>query len=71
VWSKNAVPPAHPMVFGVKPPAWQGIMWGILPIGSSILALLLCLVPDKRRQIRTGEDADATEETYMPERMAS
>ncbi len=71
VWSKEAVPPAHPMVFGVKPPAWQGIMWGILPVGSSILAFLLVFIPDKRRQIGASEDVGATDETIVPERMAS
>lgn len=70
IWSKEGVPPAHPMVFGFKPPAWQGIMWGILPVGSSILAMLLMLIPDKRRcyaEINPAED----EPSYVEERMAS
>jgi hypothetical protein len=50
LWTKEDVPPARPMAFGQKPPAWQGIMWGLLPVGSSILAILVILVlPDKRR----------------------
>jgi hypothetical protein len=70
IWSKEGVPPAHPMVFGVKPPAWQGIMWGVVPIGSSILAFLLMLIPDERRT--RLEDADTTEEgTLLTERLAS
>jgi hypothetical protein len=28
--------------------AWEGILWGILPIGSSILAFLLVLIPNRR-----------------------
>ena len=50
LWTKDDVPPAKPMDFGDKPAAWQGIMWGIFPIGSSILALFLVLaLPDRRR----------------------
>jgi len=50
LWTKEDVPPAHPMFLGYVPPPWQGIMWGIFPIGSSILAIFLALVlPDKRR----------------------
>ncbi len=50
LWSKDDVPPAHKMEFGSPPPAWQGIMWGTLPIGSSIFALLaVLLLPDRRR----------------------
>jgi hypothetical protein len=51
LWTKDDVPPAKPMDFGDKPPAWQGIMWGIFPIGSSILALFTVLaLPDRRRR---------------------
>ncbi len=31
------------------PPHWQGLMWGTLPFGSSILALLVILIPEERR----------------------
>lgn len=71
VWSKEGVPPAHPMVFGVKPTHWEDMMWGILPVGNSILALLLFLIPDRRRQIRAREDADLTDEPLVHERLAS
>lgn len=49
VWSKEGVPPATPVNSAQMPPDWQGIMWGILPIGSGILALLVIFIPDKRR----------------------
>jgi hypothetical protein len=50
LWTKEDVPPAHPMPFGNPPPEWQGIMWGLLPIGASILAILMMLMlRDKRR----------------------
>ena len=38
----------HPTVQPVNapqmPPHWQGLMWGILPFGSSILAILVLLI---------------------------
>jgi hypothetical protein len=48
VWTKDGVPPATPVNSPQMPPAWQGLMWGILPIGSSVLAMLFVLVPDRR-----------------------
>ncbi|HVT97589.1 MAG TPA: hypothetical protein VHE33_08775, partial [Acidobacteriaceae bacterium] len=40
VWTKDGVPPATPVNAPQMPPAWQGIMWGTLPFGSSLLAIL-------------------------------
>jgi hypothetical protein len=49
VWSKDDVPPARPIPSDAIPTAWEGLMWGTLPIGSSILAILLVLfLPDHR-----------------------
>jgi hypothetical protein len=50
VWGKDDVPPATPVNAPQMPPPWQGLMWGILPIGSSILALLFLLIPDERER---------------------
>lgn len=50
IWSKDGVPPATPLNAPQIPPHWQGIMWGIFPFGSSILAMLVLLIPEKRRQ---------------------
>jgi hypothetical protein len=52
VWSKEDVPPAVPVNAPQIPPRWQGLMWGILPIGSSILAMFLVLIPEKRWHAR-------------------
>lgn len=49
VWSRDNVPPATPIDSPQRPQPWQGILWGILPIGSSIVALLLVLIPNKKR----------------------
>lgn len=40
-WSKEDVPPAHRIESDAIPPAWMGLLWGTLPIGVSILAILL------------------------------
>ena len=49
-WSKEDVPPAHQIFSDAIPPAWQGVMWGILPIGVSFLAIFLeVLLPERRR----------------------
>jgi hypothetical protein len=49
LWVKDGVPPARPTDLGVRPTAMEGLMWGTLPIGSSIIALLLViLLPDRR-----------------------
>ena len=50
VWAKDGVPPAQPVNAPQRPPHWQGVMWGTLPFGSSILAILVLLIPQKRRQ---------------------
>ena len=49
-WSKDDVPPAHQIKSDAVPPAWQGLLWGILPIGVSVLAIFLeFLLPAVRR----------------------
>jgi hypothetical protein len=47
VWSKEGAPPATPINAPQIPPHWQGLMWGILPFGSSLLAIVVVLIPDK------------------------
>src|SRR5256885_4440273 len=57
LWTKDDVPPAHRIDVGVQPPPpWQGVMWGTLPIGASIFALLAeVAIPDRKRFAETGE----------------
>jgi hypothetical protein len=49
IWSRDSVPPATPIDSPQRPLAWEGVLWGILPIGSSVLAMLLLLIPSRRR----------------------
>jgi hypothetical protein len=53
------------------PPRWQGLMWGTLPFGSSILAMLVLLIPQRRRYaVRAGAPVTADED-LVPGRLAS
>lgn len=48
VWGKEDVPPATSANAAQMPPGWQGLLWGTLPIGSSIFALLVVFIPEKK-----------------------
>jgi hypothetical protein len=60
VWSKDGVPPATPVNAPQMPPRWQGVLWGTLPFGSSILAILMVLIPEGRRREYEPDDSLAT-----------
>jgi len=44
VWSKDDVPPARKIPSDSVPAPWEGLLWGLLPIGSSILAILFAIL---------------------------
>lgn len=69
VWGKDGVPPATPLNAPQIPPRWQGLMWGIFPFGSSILAILVLLIPERRRTEATEEYPVG--EDLVPGRLAS
>jgi hypothetical protein len=71
VWSKDGVPPATPLNVAQMPPHWQGLLWGLLPIGSSIMAILILLIPEGRRRELREEYPGSMEETFVPRRVAS
>jgi hypothetical protein len=71
VWSKDGVPPAQPVNAPQRPPAWQGLLWGTLPFGSSLLALLVLLIPDERRREDIGLESEDEPEHYAAGRMVS
>jgi hypothetical protein len=52
-WSKDDVPPAHRIASDAIPPAWMGLLWGILPIGVSVLAMFLELLLPARQRLGT------------------
>lgn len=50
VWSREDIPPARPIPSDAMPTALEGLLWGTLPLASSILAILLALlIPDRVR----------------------
>jgi hypothetical protein len=71
IWSKDGVPPAMPVNAPQVPPHWQGLMWGTLPFGSSLLAILVLLIPQRRRSAVRAGAAIAREEELVPGRLAS
>jgi hypothetical protein len=71
VWSKDGVPPAAPVNAPQIPPRWQGLMWGTLPFGSSLLAILMVLIlPEKQRRNPRVEPA-ITHKDLVPGRLVS
>jgi uncharacterized membrane protein len=66
VWSKEGAPPATPLNSNLIPPHWQGLLWGTLPFGSSLLALLVAFIPDRRWR-RESSEQRAEQETVAPE----
>lgn len=70
IWSKEGAPPAVPLNTTLIPPHWQGVMWGTLPFGSSLLALLILLIPDRRRPAEREIESSFTAESLEPGRVA-
>jgi hypothetical protein len=71
VWSKDDVPPATPVNAPQIPPRWQGLLWGTLPICSSVLAILLTLIPEKRWSRRSVVQPSPAGEDLALGRLAS
>ncbi len=71
IWSKDGVPPATPLNSPQMPPHWQGVLWGTLPFGSNILAILVLFIPEERQQKARARYRFASEEDLVPGRMAS
>ena len=67
VWSTIGIPPAIEIPSPMKPPVWQGIMWGIVPFGTSLLTIFLVVMQRKRAGSETSygdySSGDAVPET--------
>ena len=48
VWTTVGIPPATTIPSPLRPPAWQGIMWGTVPFGTSLLTILLAFLQRKK-----------------------
>lgn len=56
VWSRDDIPPARPIPSDAMPSAVEGLLWGTLPLASSILAILFAfMLPDPVRVRATPE----------------
>jgi len=68
-WVKDDVPPAHKIISDARPAPWEGVLWGILPMASSVVAILfLILLPDRRlARIDNILTIPAPEPVYAPE----
>lgn len=53
LWTKDDVPPAHPVESSALMPTYrEDLMWGTLPIGFSVLAIVAVLgLPERRRVV--------------------
>jgi hypothetical protein len=71
VWSKDGVPPALPLNAPQIPPHWQGLMWGILPLGSSLLAILVLLIPENKPFESRADEPQVADEQLVHRRLVS
>jgi hypothetical protein len=70
VWAKEDVPPAHKIMSDAIPAPWEGLMWGTLPFGCSLLAIVLAILwPDRVRALEVVRPtaAPAPEPVYARE----
>jgi hypothetical protein len=60
LWSKDDVAPAQPIASDAMPPPWQGLLWGTLPFGASVLALFVAFMfPDRVRALEVVPPSEA------------
>ena len=52
VWSKDDAPPARRVPSDALPAPWEGLWWGTLPMGSSMLAILFVFLLRDPRRVR-------------------
>ncbi len=65
IWAKEGVPPAAAMNAKLRPPAWQGLLWGTLPFGSSLLAILAVAFPGRREELHAPERISLRQEMSL------
>ena len=73
LWSKDDVPPAKPVIIDPKaiPTHLQGILWGTLPIGSSIVAIVLIILLPERKLAPVDARSENANLTRRSERRMS
>jgi len=58
VWTNPDIPYAHPIPSSLRPPRWQGYMWGTVPFGVSLLAIALALQQARKNARAKAEAQD-------------
>lgn len=67
VWSTIGIPPATQIPSPLRPPRWQGIMWGTIPFGCSLVTIVLAFVFRKREdEPEDGETLETEEPASAP-----
>ena len=64
VWERPGIPFARPIPSPLKPPRWQGYMWGTLPFGVSLITIALALATV--RKAHRANDVPAPAEDVPP-----
>jgi hypothetical protein len=70
VWTTLGVPKATKIPSPLEPPVWQGIMWGIVPFGTSVVTIILGWVYLRKRKHEreiAGSDLEGEAEVRPPE----
>jgi hypothetical protein len=62
VWTRLGVPKATKIPSPLEPPVWQGIMWGTIPFGVSILTIVLISGAIKKFAVEPESDRPRTDE---------
>ncbi len=55
VWTTIGIRAAYDIPSPLRPPLWQGIMWGTLPVGVSLLTIALAFMRWQKRKAFTDE----------------
>jgi len=67
IWSKDGVPPAVPMNSAEMPTRLQGLLWGTLPVGFSLLAILVVFIPEERTRRVLVADLPYVQDDFVAE----
>ena len=69
VWTNPDIPYATPIASPLRPPRWQGYMWGTVPFGVSLLTILLAVLRARQRvesAAQTPKHATPTLDEALP-----
>ncbi|HEY6766001.1 MAG TPA: hypothetical protein VI386_14650 [Candidatus Sulfotelmatobacter sp.] len=67
VWTTTGIPFATSIPSPLRPPQWQGIIWGTLPVGASIVTIFLALMRVRESRSRQLPIDAGDERLHRPE----